>query len=358
TWGQEYDTPFNKKDKGKVREKEKEVVDERGSEETPADITKVKSALDLLADEAEARGTRPPSAEAEADAEGDGDALHGVDMEDGTEVLLGDSEPVNGRQTRSKGKHKALADSQPEEPEAEEGRADGSRIQPNVDEFHPPASSAYSCHDEYPYQQPAQPYWGAIIRKIVDARAPIDITPRASASRSPAPSDVQHASAASRNGSRGPRPQPLAAAGTSVLASSLSGEIVEDQGPSVLLTSRIDGVKFITEDPPRRTRSPYIKWTKEEDDLLAKAFSMVGKLDLASPETNAAAEFLSMATGPPTDTETDTYSQSTAAACTTMGDAPLVRDKGLPASDVGVGMAHDDLDEDAEADIDMGEEME
>ncbi|KAF8523116.1 hypothetical protein BU17DRAFT_64014 [Hysterangium stoloniferum] len=211
------------------------------------------------------RGPQVP--EAEADAEGDEDAPHDVGMEDGTEVQLGDSEPMNGLQTSSKGKDKALADSQPEEPEAE---ADG--------------------HDEYPYQQPAQPYWGAIIRRIVDARAPIDLTPRASTSRSPAPSDVQHTSVASRNGSRaqlhlGVVHHFLAAARPSVLASSLSGEIVEDQGPSVLLTSRIDGVKFITEDPPRRTRSPYIKWTKEEDDLLAKAVAKYGqKWDLVQKE--------------------------------------------------------------------------
>jgi hypothetical protein len=31
----------------------------------------------------------------------------------------------------------------------------------------------------------------------------------------------------------------------------------------------VETVKFAS-DAPRRTRSPYIKWTKEEDELLAK----------------------------------------------------------------------------------------
>lgn len=73
------------------------------------------------------------------------------------------------------------------------------------------------------------------------------------------------------------RPQPLAAAGSSLLQQGNSQNLLEEQGPSMLLTTRIDGVKFIAEDPPHRTRSPYVKWTKEEDELLAKVSQADGR---------------------------------------------------------------------------------
>lgn len=141
----------------------------------------------------------------------------------------------------------------------------------------------------------------ALLTQPLTLAPPIDLTPRES--RSPAPQSISDLQPNPRKRSRSPcteRHQPRALSAPAVESASSSftrfslqwpdapshvptgGLSVpmpsagvrtqeQEQGSPGAVTSKVvEGIKFVSDLSLRRTRSPYIKWTKDEDELLAK----------------------------------------------------------------------------------------
>ncbi|KIJ57285.1 hypothetical protein M422DRAFT_40768 [Sphaerobolus stellatus SS14] len=364
-----------RKDKGKEPEKEKEKDDT-----TPVPVSRVKSALDFLADQAAAYSSQAPSQASMDDGDnqqgGNGDEeetqtqtqtqsqsqSQDVEM---TDVTQDNDEGITTRRSsriKEKGKQKATPkDVEPLPVETPPGES--SQCVDQIERLTTPNHTTRSGSTETMMLAPP------ISLEPRSSRSPAPPNPSRNSNRSRSQSAERHSSMDSMSGSSFnmfslQRPQPLAATGPSVL-NAQGGEYVEEQGPSMLLTSRIDGVKFITEDPPHRTRSPYVKWTKEEDELLAKAVAKYGqkwdlvqkelpsrgyhqvrqrwlrklgvlegsKLDLANVETNAAADFINMSTALPTDNDSP---EPQAAANMKLGLAPLSSEKALMSTSTSV----------------------
>ncbi|GJJ11417.1 hypothetical protein Clacol_005650 [Clathrus columnatus] len=268
----------------------------KGKEKQEAFKTsRFRSALDFLADQAEAYGSKSGSRERDEQptpiVQGD------VEMEDATGSTDHDSNAdVNAHEEQDKSFYKSgVASGDPAEilPETQEtGIESQSRggTPPFPPEFSsvPEQSSNLVANEELlnlPSKSPKDRSKSSGSDSLSLAPA-IDLTPRAS--RSPAPQNLQQRS---RQNSRSQSADNDNGVSAFTMFSLHHSQPPDSPGPggaeasSITLTSRIDGMKFIAEDPPRRTRSPYTRWTKEEDELLAKAVAQYGqKWDLVQKE--------------------------------------------------------------------------
>ncbi|KAF8512126.1 hypothetical protein JB92DRAFT_3117444 [Gautieria morchelliformis] len=414
-------------------EKEKGMERERDMETEitlTGGVARVKSALDFLADQAEVYSTQPASQDSAGDGDSqprdvDEATSPDVEMEDASnpaDVAGSEGAPRSNR-NHVKGKEKAsdrASTSRAGTPgnellDVEEGKTQQTIIEHKSQGTTPPASlgtfsdpsATFAEGDPTPRRLPR-----ADDRSVTQTSSPseplrapltlapaISLTPRASRSPAPlaavadAPSDPRSGTGSpsmERHGSRGlsapavgtePGPfstfvlqhsQPTAPSGADPAAlqpSSSCESMAQEPGTSTGVATRVvESVKFAS-DAPRRTRSPYIKWTKEEDELLAKAVAKYGqkwdlvqkalpsrgyhqvrqrwlrklgvfdgsKLDLSSLETNAAAKFLNLSTAPPTDDDGRSLSEPHEAPNPKLGLAPLNSEKNITASNSSGG---------------------
>ena len=326
------------KDEENDKEKEKDVdmninKKDMNREKTalPGAVARVKSALDFLADQAAVYSTQPGSQDSAGDGEsqpigGNQAALGDIEVDDASQPadVAGADNASRLNRNHEKGKEKAheltstctSISPRNESPDAEDGQTQQTMIDPKSQGTTPPASLGASsfaqCEptshqltqaDEDPKQRTSK-LSEALVAPITLA-PPIDLPPHAS--RSPAatanaPSDIRSRSGSPLTRHQWPRALSVPTEETSLGSFSMfalqrpppttqSGVdpfVVEPfsnsdslvQVPSMDITSKsIDGIKFFPE-APRRTRSPYIKWTKEEDELLAKVSCLLASMGL------------------------------------------------------------------------------
>jgi hypothetical protein len=321
------------KGKGKETEKEKQTGMER-EKDTEMDIpltggvARVKSALDFLADQAEVYSTQPASQDSAGDGDSqprDADEATSPDMEMEDVSNPADVTGFDGasRSNRNHVKGKDKASDRASAPRAEtpgnelldvEGETQQTIIEHRSQGTTPPASlgtfsdpsASFAEGDPTPRRLPRAndrsmnqtSFSSGPLNASVTLAPAISLNPRTSRSPAPpaaaadAPSHPRRGSGSPSMERHGPLPLNVPTVGTgprsfpafllhqptgpfgadpAVLQLSSSTEsLVQEPGTSLGVAPKaVESVKFAS-DAPRRTRSPYIKWTKEEDELLAK----------------------------------------------------------------------------------------
>lgn len=235
--------------------------------ETP----KFKSALDFLADQAEAYGSKSNSRERDeqpATAPGDDemeDATGSTDHE--VNDLHGESEQDNTHASKASFEHSTTSNI-PETQETGIGSYSQDRSPSFTQEPQSPSSTSLAKPEPKAQSRSPEDLSSHTTSDSLTLAPAIDLTPRAS--HSPAPQDSQRRS---RHSSRSHSAEDNDGSGSFTMFSLNRLQPHGSPGPEgsfTMSTSRAEDIKFLTEGQARRTRSPYSKWTKEEDELLVK----------------------------------------------------------------------------------------
>ena len=307
--------------------KDREQAKGKKDATTSGGLTRVKSALDFLADQAEVYSTQPASQDGADD--GDSQPRDGeetmppdaemVDASQPTDLAeSGDGDKLNRHQIKSRERaNKPMSRSRAGTPrhetlDAQDNETQQTIVENNSQDTTPPASlgalsdpsvcfiqSGTTAHQTDEGAQHHTSTLAETLGRPLTLAPPINLTPRTSHSPAPRASTADlpfdsrgrsRSQSAEHDSPRASNPslletslqpmsifavhnqQPTAPPVTepSVLQLSSDADTLLQEGSSIGMASKpVEGIKGAS-DAPRRTRSPYIKWTKEEDELLAK----------------------------------------------------------------------------------------